>query len=192
MLLGLFAVTAGMMLLCSGQVFAGGAVAKRKQGAGQQQQMMQQQQMLQKQQQERQMAAQKDYQERVKAAAQNPDDVKDIVDLESLLFALDSSSRPWQLIIDYEAKEEIVRQYIGLYQRNGIAIKKNPVSYVPMIDDMFSSSPALLERPFANIIRMLAVIEYDFDNGQNKDMLALEVLGSKEAAIQNRQRLGMP
>jgi len=177
----------------SGQVFAGGAVAKRKQGGARKQQMMQQQQQqMMQQQQMRQMAAQKAYQERLEEAAQNPADVKDVVDLESLLTALDDNSHPWQLIIDYEAKAEVVRQYIGLYQRNGAVISKDPVNYVPMIDDMFSSSPVMMERPFANIVRMLAVIEYDFENGQNKDYLALEVLGSREAVMQNRQRLGMP
>ncbi len=187
---------AALMIFFAGPAFAGGAVAKRKQAAAQQQQMIQQQQMQQqmiiRQRQLQQEAAQKAYQERMKAQEPDPSDVKDIVGLDSLLAALDKSSRPWQLIIDYEAKEEVVRQYIGLYRRNGAVISKDPVLYVPMIDEMFSSSPSMMDRPFADVIRMLAVLEYDFDNGQNKDYLALQILGSKDAVMQNRHRLGMP
>ena len=60
-----------------------------------------------------------------------------------------------------------------------------------MIDGMALENPEMLAQPFVNILQVVAVLEYDFDNGENKDAMALKVLGSKEAVMKNRERLGL-
>ncbi|MBP7162845.1 MAG: hypothetical protein KBB26_04860, partial [Candidatus Omnitrophica bacterium] len=64
--------------------------------------------------------------------------------------------------------------------------------YVGLIDSMSRESPDMLTQPFDRVLQIVAIDEYDYENGQDKDMLAYQILGSKEAVIQNRQRLGLP
>ena len=35
----------------------------------------------------------------------------------------------------------------------------------------------MLERPFGELLQILAIVDYDFDNGMDKDRLAKQVLG---------------
>jgi hypothetical protein len=45
----------------------------------------------------------------------------------------------------------------------------------------------MLQRPFGELIQIVAIVDYDFDNGMNKDDLARKVLG--EAGFEaNRKR----
>lgn len=203
---------AGFLLLSSGTCY-GSAAAVQKRGqmknaAKQKQQMMMQKAILEKKLQMQQQAVQKVVvqnpprvtvhlppEQQVKLEMHlpppRPEVVGDVVGLPEIMRALDQSSRPWSLIIDFEAKEAVVRQYMAKFRQQGITMNKPPAQYVGLIDEMFLSNPSMLGQPFAQLLQAVAVIEYDFDNGQNKDAMALKLLGSREAVMKNRVRLGM-
>ncbi len=124
-------------------------------------------------------------------AEQEEPEVQEIATLDDVVRSLDDSSEAWPLMIDAEAKEAVVRQYIYRYRQQGAAIHKPAAYYVQMIDAMSQQSPEMLERPFPQVLQTLAIIEYDFDNGSNKDAMALKVLGNQQAVEQNKKRLGI-
>jgi hypothetical protein len=186
----------GMLLLSLQQCFAGGAAAQSqqmKQQIQQKQQMMIQQQIMIEQERQKQIAIQQARQAQVELHIQAQQGVvAEEVNLNQLLSALNQSSEPWTLMIDPEAKVVVVQQYIKKYRQQNIAINKDPVLYVQMIDDMAQNNPQMLQQPFERLLQIMAIIEYDFDNGQDKDALAFKVLGNREAVMQNRARLGLP
>ena len=197
--------------------FAGGAVARRRQGAQQkmmvQRQMQaQQQMMIQKQIQARQqMMVQQQVAGKVQGAVQQvagqvagrlsgavvmemeipQESVAEVVDLPQMMAALDRSGRAWSLMMDQEAKELVVWKYILRLREQGVLIHKLPDYYSVLIDSMSREAPGMLDQPFEQVLQVLAVMEYDLDNGQDKDAMALKVLGSREAVLQNRARLGI-
>jgi hypothetical protein len=116
--------------------------------------------------------------------------VEDVVDLKDIVASLDRSGQAWTLMIDVEAKAMVVQYYIQRFRQQGVMIVKDPAYYVVLIDGMAQANPQTMEQPFANIFQVVAVIEYDFDNGQDKDALALRVLGSAQAVRANKERLG--
>ena len=117
--------------------------------------------------------------------------VKQIVDISQVWSALEKSSQAWTLMIDQEAKMATVNRFIDLFHKNGVSIKKSSEVYVVLIDSMAQDNPQMLKRPFDQILQVAAIIEYDFNNGQDKDMMALKVLGSSDAVQANKKRLGI-
>ncbi len=115
-------------------------------------------------------------------------EVKDEVGLDQIMEALQTSGKAWDLIINHEDKEVVVQEFIKDYSTQGVRIQKPAVYYVDFIDEMAHSSPEMLEMPFARILQVVAVMEYDFDNGQNKDFLAQKILGP-QVYEKNKQRL---
>ena len=187
-------VSVALLVMLAGQAYAGGAVARTQQM--QQQRMQQQQQIIQQQQiyqmQQQQAAAQQAIQARGPQSITVPrEEARAVAGLDQVIASLDRSSRDWALIIDPEAKALVVAQYIARFRERGITIGKGPDFYAQVIDAMAEANPQMLAQPFENIVRVVAVIEYDFNNGQNKDEMALKVLGSRQAVLENRKRLGM-
>ena len=103
----------------------------------------------------------------------------------------DQSSEFWSQIEDMRTKALIVSYYIDLYSQYHIQIRKPAMYYANVINGMAAQSQELLAQPMDQVLRMAAIIEYDYDDGQNKDDLALEVLGSPAAVARNRSRLGL-
>lgn len=120
------------------------------------------------------------------------DDLKadKVVDIYQVWEQLEVSSEIWALIMDYTPKEVTVARYIRLYAEGGIYIRKSTNHYVKLVDSMAKESPDLLKSPFREILRFIAIMEYDFDNGQDRDTLALQALG-KKLYQDNRIRLGI-
>lgn len=114
-------------------------------------------------------------------------DVVDIVAIEDLWRKLDQNSMAWNLLIDEQAKVMTVNEYIERYRKKKIRISKSPQYYAKMIEDMSMQNPKLLENPFMAIIQILAVMEYDFDYGGDRDELARKMLGPMYES--NKQRL---
>lgn len=114
--------------------------------------------------------------------------VKEIAPFEDVLASLDRSSRAWPLIIDNPAKEMLLAHMIQRYRKDGIMIQKPPAYYASMIDGMTGEAPEMLDKPLPQLLQVAAIIEYDFDNGQDKDELARRLLGP-QGFEQNRQRL---
>ena len=120
------------------------------------------------------------------------DDLKahEIVDIYQVWEQLEVSSEIWALIMDYTPKEVTVARYIRLYAEGGIYIRKSSNHYLKLVDSMAKESPDLLKSPFREVLRFIAIMEYDFDNGQDRDKLALQALGRK-LYYDNRIRLGI-
>lgn len=113
-----------------------------------------------------------------------------VSDLEHIWKDLEISTEIWPLIMDREPKELTVERFIEAYRKNGIAIRKPASTYIDIIDSMTSEpgSP-MLKTPFKDVLKVAAIIEYDFDNGLDKDQMALKVLGEKSFES-NKKRLG--
>ena len=115
-------------------------------------------------------------------------DVKDVVDLVEVWKKLDNKSTVWQLLIDDQSKVLTVSVYIDRFRKEGVKIGAPPTHYVGMVDQVVAQNPQMLERPFGELLQMLAIIDYDFDNGMDKDELARKVLG--EAGYEaNKKRI---
>ena len=116
--------------------------------------------------------------------------VKDVVDIEDLWKTFETTSENWALIMEIQAKVLTVDRWIHQYQEKGVTIRKPPLYYAQMIDGLSQQNPAMLNQPFDKLLQFVAIVEYDFDNGVDKDQLAQKFLGEK-AWKSNRHRLGL-
>ena len=81
---------------------------------------------------------------------------------------------------------------IKLFQeRQNTAITKSPEEYAQKIDGMLTANENMKTLTLPTLIKIAAVMEYDFYNGQDKEALAQEVLGP-QLYQQNKVRLGRP
>lgn len=117
---------------------------------------------------------------------------KAVATIGEVLQSLKQSGRDWTLIMDAPAKEAVVSYFIDQYRQKNIQIHKAPSYYADMIDQMATQTPQMLIPPFDQVLKVVAIVEYDFDNGQDKDAQALKILGNREAMMKNRERLGLP
>lgn len=111
-------------------------------------------------------------------------------DLVRIWNHLKKSSQVWLHIPNDEAKSYIAAQYIQMYKHQGIVIRKSPSYYATMITHMGMEDPEFLDKPFVQVLQTAAIMEYDFDNGHDKDAMARYILGEK-AYQQNKLRLGI-
>lgn len=110
------------------------------------------------------------------------------VPVETIWQKLDHSSELWRQVVKPADKNKIVIHYVNAYRNQGISITREPSRYSALIDDMVQSNPSLLSNPFPDVLRVVAIMEYDYNNGQDRDMLARQVLGEK-GYIANKTRL---
>lgn len=145
--------------------------------------------------------AHEEFEEAQKALEYNRSDVRDYVGsleedmlkeevttVEDLWEQLDHRSTVWSMIADREIKTLTVAHYLDRLQKDGVQIRKSPGHYAKMIDDMSRNDRSMLEMPFEDLLRVMAVMEYDFDNGQDPDRIARQVLGDFYET--NKKRLG--
>ena len=64
-------------------------------------------------------------------------------------------------------------------ERQNIAILRPADFYATQIDRALAANSQMQGADLMTVVKMMAVMEYDFYNGQNKDALAKEVLGEK-------------
>lgn len=100
-----------------------------------------------------------------------------------------SSSKKWMDISDAKLKELIIYYFISEYADRGIKINKGASHYADLINDLARQNTEMLERPMEQILQLVAIIEYDFDNGQDKDAMARKILGETEF-LRNKERQG--
>ncbi len=163
---------------------AGGAVAasqQRKQAVAQQQVILQQQILMQQQLQ----------QQAASDAASPPEKVEDVVDITDLWKSFERDSTAWALIMDQDAKVMTVAHYIELLAKQGVEIHNPPQHYAAMIDSLAVQTPDMLRTSFDRVLSLMAILEYDYGNGEDPDAFALKFLG-RERYLENRQRLGLP
>ena len=113
-----------------------------------------------------------------------------VVGIEDLWKALDVSSESWAQIVDKEIKLLTVSEYIDRFSQMKIKIKKSPGYYVGLIDAFGEQMEGFLSAPFANVLSYAAIVEYDFDNGVNKDELARQVLGAEQFESNRKRVMG--
>jgi hypothetical protein len=111
---------------------------------------------------------------------------QDVVDLSEVWKKLDKKSTVWPLLMDDQAKLLTVSEYLDRFHKQGVKINAPPTHYVQMIDQITQGNPQMLQRPFGELLQILAIIDYDFDNGMDKDALARAVLG--EAGYETNKR----
>ncbi len=115
---------------------------------------------------------------------------EDVVTLSDIWQVFEKTSESWSLIMDRQAKVATVEKFINDYKKEGVILRKSPDEYVDIIDSMTQSNQAILTNSFKGVLKFVAIVEYDFDNGQNKDELARKILGEK-FYNENRKRLRM-
>lgn len=110
-------------------------------------------------------------------------------DFGNMMNQLSANLSIWNTI-DKKSKSQAVDAVIQLYKnRENSAILKPADFYVQKIDEALGANPAMMNSNLINIVRIMAVMEYDFYNGKNKDDLAKEVLGERMAqAIKMRRQ----
>lgn len=104
--------------------------------------------------------------------------------------ALTKTSVIWPQIDDNKMRAQIISMYIGIFKQNGIKITNSPVYYVARLSEIYNENPALFKNPFNVVLQTIAIIDYDFDNRQDKDYLAKQILG-EQGFIANKKRLGL-
>ncbi len=111
-----------------------------------------------------------------------------VVGIEDLWNALDRSGEAWLQIVDKEIKLLTVSEYIDRFRKMHVRITKPPAHYVGLIDSLAGQMTGFLSAPFSSILNYAAVVEYDFDNGADKDQLAKNILGEQQF-LENRKRV---
>lgn len=106
-----------------------------------------------------------------------PSGVKDTVDLTEVWKKLDNKSTIWTALMDDQAKILTVSEYLDRFHKEGVHISAPPMHYVQEIDQIVAQNPEMLQRPFGELLQIAAIVDYDFDNGMDKDELARKVLG---------------
>ena len=107
-----------------------------------------------------------------------------------LINRFDQSSELWFQVKDPRAKALILSRYIDLYRRFDTVIEKSPMHYANLIDSMARENPSMFVQPLDQILRVVAILEYDYDNGENKDGLARSILDGAGFS-ENKRRLGI-
>ena len=126
------------------------------------------------------------------AAFQNifgPPQVAQTTTMAEVWQALEHDSHVWSSIMDEDAKEVIVVKFIQDLRKEGLYIRKSAVHYVQLIDQMSLTDPSMLDKPFKTVLQIVAIMEYDLDNGTDPDLLAKKVLGP-QVYESNLKRLG--
>lgn len=90
-------------------------------------------------------------------------------------------------------KKLAVSAVIGLYKsKENVAVLNTPEFYIAKIDENLASAPMVANLNIMALLRILAIMEYDYYNGQDKDELARQVLGEKGFADNQRRRQLQP
>jgi hypothetical protein len=111
-------------------------------------------------------------------------------EMVTLFKRLDQSSELWLNISDMRMKALIVARYVDLYGQYGVQIRKPAIYYVNLIDSMAQKNPRMLTNPFDQVLRVVAILEYDYNSGEDKDALARSIL-DPQAFVNNKKRLGL-
>lgn len=109
-------------------------------------------------------------------------------DFGNMMNQLSANLMTWNSLSNAN-KTQAVDAVIQLYKnRENSAILKPADFYVQKIDEAIGANPAMANSNLINIVRIMAVMEYDFYNGKNKDDLAKEVLGDRMAQAVKMRR----
>jgi len=103
------------------------------------------------------------------------------------------SAKNWSQLPEGD-KHKVVAEVIKLFRdRENVAILKETNFYVTQLDDAVRTGAFPIDSPLPNLIKLFAVMEFDFYNGQNKDDLAKQILGDQlyQGVKERRARLNL-
>jgi len=109
---------------------------------------------------------------------------------DAIVDELKQSAEGWTAIASPRAKEAVMRRFIDEFREKGIEITQSPAHYAAMADALAAQNPDMVTKPFERVVEVMAIIEYDFNNGRDKDAMAKKVLG-EAGYINNKKRLGL-
>lgn len=112
------------------------------------------------------------------------------VGMQQVLAELEVSSEIWLLMVDDESKLFVIDYYKEQLKSQGVLVRKDSMHYVRFIDLLFRDNSEMLYQPFEELFRISAVMEYDYDNGVDADLVARKILG-EPVYLENKQRLGL-
>jgi hypothetical protein len=99
--------------------------------------------------------------------------------LPEMMTLLSKNMQSWSSLKP-EQKERAVDAALTYYRNTeNTAILKPAAFYAAQLDQSFSANPEFLSADILAMVKLLAVVEYDFYNGQDKDELAKQVLGDE-------------
>ena len=116
----------------------------------------------------------------------NPGEYKEMMNQLTQSMALWPSLNP----DDQRLAVAAVIQLLG--QQRG-KISRPAAYYAARISQTIQTSRDMMKMPLDRVVIILAVMDYDFDNGQDKDLLAQKILGPSiyEANKARRQKTGL-
>ncbi|OGW80490.1 MAG: hypothetical protein A3G33_09690 [Omnitrophica bacterium RIFCSPLOWO2_12_FULL_44_17] len=126
-----------------------------------------------------------------KEASRQPDNSKEKINpaiYQLMMNELMSTLKNWNDILP-AYKLKAVQTTIELFKIREKAILRKPAEfYVDGVSQLLKQTPGF-SQGLPTAIKILAVMEYDFDNGEDKDVLAKNVLGQEVYAnLQNTKK----
>ena len=98
-------------------------------------------------------------------------------DFNGVMNALSRDMSPWPAL-SAEQKEVAVNAVIQLFeQQQSGKISREPSYYVRQIDQSLQTNEQFRAMPIDRLLLIFSVMAYDFDNGQDPDVLARQILG---------------
>ena len=104
-----------------------------------------------------------------------------------LMSQLSRNMSLWERMNMVERKAAIDGVILLFKNRDNVALLNNSEFYAGKIDETLRTNPMVVNLDITTMLRILAIMEYDFYNGENKDALALKTLG-QQGFDQNRTR----
>ncbi len=109
-------------------------------------------------------------------------------DFGAMMNALSKNMLPWLQMNDQQ-KVLAVSAVIELFKNQGQATIKRPAPYyVQRVNSTLVENESTRSMPLDRVMMILSVMDYDFDNGKDKDALAKELLG-EQIYVANLERL---
>lgn len=101
------------------------------------------------------------------------------VEFPVMMNQLSQNMALWGSLSGSEKKQAAEAVVILYKNRDNIAILNTGEFYAGKIDETLRANPPVANMDIMTLIRILAIMEYDFYNGENKDELARKTLGEK-------------
>ncbi len=101
------------------------------------------------------------------------------IQFPQMMNALSENLKIWPSLSQENKKKAVEAAMMLFRERQNSAIMRPADFYVTQIDQGLSTNAQLQNADILSIVKMMAVMEYDFYNGQDKDALAKEVLGEQ-------------
>ncbi len=111
------------------------------------------------------------------AAASMPTTKGGNLPFPQMMGALTQNMTLWPALTQDNKMHAVEAAVLIFRDRQNSAILRPAEFYATQIDQALHANPTLQQTDLISMVKMMAVMQYDFYNGQDKDKLAKEVLG---------------